>query len=82
MYYVYLIKSIQFPEILYVGYTVDVEQRLKIHNSGSSFHTAKHRPWQLVMYLAFVEEKAAREFEKYLKTQSGRAFTTRRFLVY
>jgi hypothetical protein len=34
------------------------------------------------MYLAFVEEKAAKEFEKYLKTQSGRAFTTRRFLVY
>ena len=82
MYYVYLIKSIQFPEILYVGYTIDIEQRIMVHNSGGSFYTAKYRPWQLVLYLAFIEEGAAKEFEKYLKTQSGRAFTKKRFLVH
>jgi putative endonuclease len=82
MYYVYLIKCIQFPEILYVGYTTDIEQRLRVHNSGGSFHTAKYKPWELIMYVVFVEEKAAKEFEKYLKTQSGRAFTKRRFLIH
>jgi putative endonuclease len=68
VYHVYLIRSIQFPDILYVGYTIDVEQRLTQHNSGSSFYTAKHRPWQLVLYLTFIEESTAKEFEKYLKT--------------
>jgi putative endonuclease len=77
MYYVYLIQSIQFPEISYVGYTTDLEQRIKTHNHG--VHTAKYKPWKLIMYLAFAEEKAAKEFERYLKTQSGRAFAQKRF---
>jgi putative endonuclease len=79
MYCVYLIKSINFPEIVYVGYTINLEQRLKTHNSGGSIHTAKYRPWQLVMYLTFVDEAKAKVFEKYLKSQSGRAFAKKRF---
>jgi predicted GIY-YIG superfamily endonuclease len=79
MYYVYLIKSITFPETLYVGYTTNLEQRLETHNSGGSIHTAKYRPWQLVMYLSFAEQSKAKEFEEYLKSQSGRAFAKKRF---
>lgn len=81
MYYVYLLKAINYPEITYVGYTINVQQRLETHNSGGSPHTSKYRPWQLVMYLAFAEEKSAKEFEKYLKTQSGRAFIAKRLLL-
>ncbi len=44
MYYVYLIQSIYFPEILYVGYTLDVESRLATHNIGGSVHAAKCKP--------------------------------------
>ena len=79
MYYVYLIKSIKFPEILYVGYTIDLKQRLQTHNSGGSIHTAPHKPWELVMYLGFREETKAKQFEQYLKSQSGRAFAKKRF---
>ena len=79
MYYVYLIKSITSPETLYVGYTTNLEQRLETHNSGGSIHTAKYRPWQLVMYLSFAEQTKAAEFEEYLKSQSGRAFAKKRF---
>lgn len=79
MHFVYIIKSIQFPELIYVGYTTDLDQRLNTHNTGGSFYTAKYRPWSLIMYSAFAEEKTAREFEKYLKSQSGRAFVQKRF---
>lgn len=80
MYYVYLIESINYPETLYVGYSTDINQRLETHNSGGSIHTAKFRPWKLVMYLAFEDQVTAKEFEVYLKSQSGRAFLKKRFV--
>ena len=80
MYYVYLIKSINFPAEVYVGYTTNLIQRLETHNSGGSIHTAKYKPWELVMYLGFVSEATARSFEKYLKSHSGRAFAEKRLL--
>ena len=79
MFYVYLIKSVNFPETFYVGYTTNVEERFEIHNSGGSTHTAKYKPWEMVMFLAFTEESKARRFELYLKSQSGRAFAKKRF---
>ena len=79
MYYVYLIKSTNYPEKFYVGYTTDLQQRLETHNSGGSIHTAKYRPWELVMFLGFAEQAKAKDFEKYLKSQSGRAFAKKRF---
>lgn len=81
MYYVYLIQAVHFPEIRYVGYTLDVQKRFKVHNSGGSIHTAKYKPWRLVMYMTFLDELKAKEFEKYLKTQSGRAFANKRLFV-
>ena len=64
--------------MLYVGYTINLKQRLETHNSGGSVHTAQYKPWKLVMYLAFSEEQKAKKFEKYLKSQSGRAFAKKR----
>ena len=39
MYYVYLIRSINNPEQVYIGCTEDLSKRLERHNSGSSHHT-------------------------------------------
>ncbi|MCL1785911.1 MAG: GIY-YIG nuclease family protein [Alphaproteobacteria bacterium] len=78
MFYVYLIQSDNFPEQRYVGYTADLQKRLNDHNSGSSFHTNKYKPWKLVTYLGFYNEQSALEFEKYLKTGSGQAFANKR----
>ena len=80
MHYVYLLKSEGHPRQPYVGSTRDLRQRLKDHNDGRSPHTAKFRPWVLVAYFAFRQEKMAIAFEKYLKSGSGRAFIRRRFL--
>ena len=78
MYYVYLLKSINNPDQTYVGYTLNLKERLKKHNEGGSIYTADYRPWQLVMYLAFSDQNKAIAFEKYLKYQSGRAFAKKR----
>ena len=79
MFYVYLLKSIHFPSENYVGITSDINERLSCHNSGGSVHTAKYKPWEMVVYVHFNDEKRAREFEKYLKSGSGRAFMVRHF---
>ena len=78
MRYVYLLQSIKFPDQTYVGLTDDLRSRFSEHNRGRSPHTAKHRPWRLVSYLAFSDERKAIEFERYLKTASGRAFANKR----
>jgi predicted GIY-YIG superfamily endonuclease len=59
--------------------TSHVVTRLGFHNAGLSRHTAKYRPWQLVVALEFATEEQAVRFEKYLKSGSGRAFTKRHF---
>ena len=80
MHYVYLLKSEADPGKQYVGSTRDLCRRIKEHNESRSPHTAKFRPWLFIAYFAFAEEKRAIEFEKYLKTGSGRAFIKRHFL--
>jgi predicted GIY-YIG superfamily endonuclease len=78
MHYVYLLNSIAHQEQRYVGFTADLKKRFESHNAGKSPHTAKFRPWKLVSYIAFTDERKAREFEYYLKTGSGKAFATKR----
>ena len=74
MYYVYVLKSIKFPEKIYVGYTNNLNNRLSVHNDGKSTYTSKYKPWKLHGYTAFKDEEKAIKFEKYLKTGSGKAF--------
>lgn len=57
-----------------------IQQRLEeTHNSGGSVHTAHLRPWELILSLDFKSQNKAFEFERYLKTGSGRAFAQKRF---
>ena len=67
MYYVYLIKSINYSDQVYVGYTENLEKRMFCHNSDSSVHTKQYKPWQLVLPIQFFDKTKALMFEKYLK---------------
>ncbi|MGJ4940930.1 GIY-YIG nuclease family protein [Bradyrhizobium sp. HKCCYLS1011] len=78
MWYVYIIRSVAFPDQEYVGATANLRQRLPDHNAGRSPHTAKFRPWTLVWYCAFPDKQRALAFEAYLKSHSGRAFSKKR----
>lgn len=79
MHYVYLIRSLSFPDKTYIGNTVNLVQRLATHNSGGSKHTLQNRPWELVLFLGFKDKLKATAFEKYLKSGSGSAFAKKRF---
>jgi predicted GIY-YIG superfamily endonuclease len=74
---VYVIRSVKDPSRYYTGLTDNVERRLAVHNSGGSAYTAVLRPWVLVAFTVFTDPKSAAEFEQYLKTGSGRAFSKR-----
>jgi predicted GIY-YIG superfamily endonuclease len=76
---VYILRSLSSPKRHYVGLTADVHRRLAWHNAGQSGHTAKHRPWELVVAIEFQDQETASRFEKYLKSGSGRAFANRHF---
>lgn len=78
MFHVYLIQSETFPEQRYVGFTADSKKRMDAHNAGGSVHTSKYKPWRLISYHAFGDERRAREFEYYLKSGSGRAVANKR----
>jgi putative endonuclease len=77
MKYVYLIQSIPEPNEKYIGITSNLKERLSAHNEGRSPHTSKFKPWKLITYTAFSDDEKAQEFEKYLKSGSGKAFAMR-----
>ena len=47
-------------------------------NAGEVAHTSKFRPWRIKTAVAFTDRQRAGEFERYLKTASGRAFAKKR----
>lgn len=69
--YVYILQS-EKDQSLYIGYTSDLEKRLKEHNDGKSKATRPFRPYQLIFYEAFMHKKDANEREEYLKSGWGR----------
>jgi predicted GIY-YIG superfamily endonuclease len=77
--FVYLLRSDRDAKRHYVGVTSDVLERLRWHNAGLNVHTARNRPWSVIVVLEFGSEHGARAFERYLKTGSGRAFAKRHF---
>jgi len=77
-FYVYILQSTQMPERFYVGLTEELKQRLARHNAGAVPHTSKFRPWRIKTALAFTDRTRAAEFERYLKSPSGRAFSKKR----
>jgi putative endonuclease len=78
MKYVYILQSIETAERYYVGVTDDLKARLLKHNAHEVPHTSKYAPWALKTYVGFSEDQRALEFERYLKSASGRAFAKKR----
>jgi putative endonuclease len=76
---VYVLRSDIDPTRHYVGLTTALAQRLAWHNAGQNVHTARNRPWSVVVSLEFASREAAGRFERYLQSGSGRAFAKRHF---
>ena len=77
-YYVYILQSDINPNRFYTGHTDDFESRLNAHNQGKCKNTSKYMPWKIKTAISFSDKQKALDFEKYLKTASGRAFAKKR----
>ena len=77
--YVYILVNQNNPERHYTGLTSDLDSRLKSHNSGQVSPTSKYRPWHIETAIAFRSMEKPADFEKYLKSHSGRAFASKHF---
>ncbi len=75
MYTIYILKCADSGP--YVGCTENLKERLQRHNNGYVPATKSRRPVTLVTYIVFKNKYKAFEFEKYLKSGSVRAFTSR-----
>ena len=78
MWFVYILRCVDGN--LYTGCTEDIIERLKRHISGFVPATKFRLPVALVTYIAFSDKYKAFEFEKYLKSGSGRAFINKHLI--
>ena len=80
MHYAYILRSVTEPDRFYHGSTSDLRKRLAVHNAGGNVTTKSHRPWTLIWYSGFACKQTAMNFERYLKTASGKAFARKRLI--
>jgi predicted GIY-YIG superfamily endonuclease len=78
LFWVYIIQSQARLERYYTGFTEDLDARLRDHNAGKLPNTARYAPWRMKTAIAFTDRDQALDFERYLKTSSGRAFAKKR----
>ncbi len=71
MYFVYIIQSMK-DNSFYVGYTGNIDSRVREHNFGRTGYTKKKRPWKLIYYEKLETEAQAINREKYLKKLKSR----------
>lgn len=73
MYYVYVLRS-HTDSRNYVGFTKDLKNRLKQHNSGANKSTKPYIPWEILFFESFETKIEAISREKYLKSGQGRDY--------
>ena len=72
MFYVYVLMSKDKDAKIYIGYTKDLKQRLRCHNSLGNQGWTRRRKWILVYYESYLSDVDARKRERQLK-YDGRA---------
>ena len=70
-FYVYLISSRDKKRtISYVGYTKDIKERIRLHNSSKGAKFTKGRIWKLKYFKSYNSKKEAMREEYLLKKNS------------
>jgi putative endonuclease len=77
-YAVYILKCAD--NTYYTGFSRNIQNRLKSHQSGKVNYTQSRLPVELIHVSFFQEKQKAYDFERYLKTGSGIAFRNKRFI--
>ena len=79
MYYVYSLKC---KDGYYIGCTNNIQDRVERHQKGYVPATVNRLPVILEFYFAVEDKHKAFDFEKYLKSGSGRAFIKKHFALH
>ena len=66
-YYVYMLRSIGKKPVTYVGYTIDLKNRISLHNSGKGAKFTRGRKWKLIYKEKFSSKNKAILREYYIK---------------
>jgi len=66
-YYVYMLKSISDKPVTYVGYTKNINNRIKLHNRGKGAKFTRGRKWILIYKEKINSKKEAISREYYIK---------------
>ena len=56
-YYIYILQSKINTDRFYVGFTENIENRLKDHNLGKNPYTSKYKPWRIKTAVAFTDRQ-------------------------
>lgn len=78
MYFVYILFC--YNKKLYIGCTQSLKERMVRHKKGNVTATKNILPVKLMCYFCFNNKYIAFNFEKYLKSGSGRAFINKHFI--
>lgn len=70
MYTVYILYS-KKTKRHYIGFTIDLNDRLRRHNSGATISTRKGRPWIVVYKEQLSDKKSAWLRERQIKSYKG-----------
>jgi len=73
MHCVYVLQS-EVDELLYVGSTENVVQRLRKHNAGDVPSTSERRPWRLLFLEGYLHQEDALRRERYFKGKNQFGF--------
>ena len=79
MYFVYILRSTR-DRSKYIGCTNDLKRRIAEHNRGEVKFTSTRHPYKLIWFACFADKEKAYTFEKYLKSSSGYAFTSKHLI--
>ena len=66
-FYVYMLMSKDKKPITYVGYTNNLKNRIKLHNSGKGAKFTRGRKWKLIYKEKFKSKNKAISREYYIK---------------
>jgi putative endonuclease len=81
MYCVYILENIK-DNRLYIGYTKDLKQRIKLHKEGRVKSTKHRQPIHLLYYEAYLDKADAKGREIFLKSESGHRFIKKQLFHY
>ena len=72
-YYVYILESLKNGSF-YIGYSGDLEKRIKEHNEGKTKGNKYNGPFKLIYKEEYKDPIEARKREYYIKRQKSRKF--------